>query len=119
MGVVVQLKAVNKVSRDDRPDKRCDVVEFPRGPMAARYEWQPMDFELAQVLGAALDAERIVDGAGCWVLVKIKDSWSYVFLIGEGGALFTAVDVEDFEAMRAELERWSGEVFSWLMRTNG
>lgn len=115
MGVVIPFRSVNKVSRDDRPDKRGEVVELPLRPMAARYEWRVMDFELAQVLGAALDAERISDGA-CWVLVRVKDSWAFMFLIYEAEALFSVVGVEDFEAMRPELEHWTSEVFSWLRR---
>lgn len=116
MGKLIEFKPVNKVSRDDRPDKPGKVVELPRRPKAARYEWRVMDFELAQVLGAALDAERISDGS-CWVLVRIKDSAAFVFLVDSGDGLFTVVGVDDFQAMRPELEQWAGEVFSWLWLT--
>lgn len=115
MGVVVPFRATSKAYGDDRRGKRGEVIEFPRRPMAARYEWQPMDFELAQVLAAGMDAERISDGS-CWALVRIKDSAAFVFLIDEGEALFTVMPADDFEAMRPELERWAPEVFSWLWR---
>lgn len=115
MGVVVQLRATSKVSLADRPDKRGDVIAFPSGPMAAGHRWRVMDFELAQVLALGMDARRIVDES-CWVLVRIKDSLVFVFLIAEAEALFSVMPIDDFEAMRGELERWAPEVFSWLWR---
>jgi len=118
LGKLIEFRAVNKVSHGDRLDKRGDVIEFPSGPKAARAMWERMPFEMAQVLGAALDAERISDGS-CWTLVRIKDSWSYVFLVGESEALFSVMTVEEFQAMRPELEQWAPEVFAWLLAING
>ena len=118
MGRVILFRSVNKVSRDDTLGKPGKVVQFPRGPMAARYEWQAMDFEEAQVMAHGMDAERISDGS-CWTLVRIKGSSAFVFLIDSVEAWFTVMPADDFEAMRGELERWAGEVFSWLLATNG
>ena len=113
MGKLIEFKAVNKVSHVDTLGKPGELVEFPRRPMAARAMWQRMDFETAQVMAFGMDTELIADGS-CWVLVKVKDSAAYVFLIDSAEALFTVVGVDEFEAMRPELECWAGEVFSWL-----
>lgn len=113
MGELIGFRTTSKVSRDDRLGIGGEVVEFPLQPMAARAMWQRMDFELAQVLGAALDARKISDGS-CWVLTRVKGSWSYVFLIDSVDALFSVMTADDFQAMRPELEQWAGEVFCWL-----
>lgn len=116
MGRVVQFKAASKTSRVDTLGKSGKLIEFPRRPVAARYAWQAMDYELGQVLAAGMDAELIVDGAGCWVLVKAKDSLIYVFLIDSADVLFTVLPADEFEEIRPELECWASEVFSWLWR---
>lgn len=115
MGVVVPFRATSKAYGDDTQGKRGEVVELPLRPMAARAMWERMSFETAQLMALGMDARRIVDES-CWVLVRVKDSSAYAFLIDEAEALFSVMPADDFEAMRGELERWAGEVFCWLWR---